>query len=192
MGSQRITLHKTNWTRTESSFHDTATRIRAMVSTRMKTVRMTTVLNASKRWVIMASSKSTVIKLIPSLTITTRAAKSTMTCTIIGRKALVKQFTLMSTSALNRVMMAVHLSEVGDKGSISTLMIWEEAPLLATTRPRVIDTRTVMTIMRSQRSQRRMALIQSLVQRKNLSIRETLVKTNLVSVQTSMKRVLRW
>ena len=89
----------------------------------MKTVRMTTVLNASKRWVIMASSKSTVIKLIPNLTITTRAAKSTMTCTIIGRKALVKQFTLMSTSALNRVMMAVHLLEVGDKGSISTLMI---------------------------------------------------------------------
>lgn len=119
-----------------------------MISLQMKIVRRMNALSASKRWVSLASSKSTVIKNILNLVITTSASRTIweITCTITGKTVLARQSCLTSRSALKMVEEAVQRLEVVVKDSPLTLMILEKVPHLATMRPKAIVSSTATTM----------------------------------------------
>ena len=124
-----------------------------MISLQMKIVRRMNALSASKRWVSLASSKSTVIKNILNLVITTSASRTIweITCTITGKTVLARQSCLTSRSALKMVEEAVQRLEVVVKDSPLTLMILEKVPHLATMRPKAIVSSTITTMKRKMR-----------------------------------------
>jgi len=151
----------------------------------MKIVRRMNALSASKRWVSLASSKSTVIKNILNLVITTSASRTIweITCTITGKTVLARQSCLTSRSALKMVEEAVQRLEVVVKDSPLTLMILEKVPHLATMRPKAIVSSTATTM----KMRKTLVVLQRM--RKNLHPRS--LPTSTVTTTTT-RRQTKW